>query len=268
MREDTTIEGALAIKHQNVAKSKRKKKKDFEGNGASTASANAKEKNENQKKSYSPCQHCGKKGYPPFRWHEAVICKNKILQHGEDAKIADQEEKDHLFAAIYFSGIESSESWLIDSGCTNHMTHDKDLFKELSNANSSKVLVGNNKYITVKGKGTVAILTCSSTKFISDVLYVSEIDQNLLSVGQLIEKGYKVVFEDKSCLIKDAVGQDIFKVKIKGKSFALNLLEKEQTAFPIKENITEVWHKRLGHYHHQGLLQMKSKNMAHKERLL
>ncbi|XP_022747969.1 uncharacterized protein LOC111297556 [Durio zibethinus] len=133
MREDTTIEGALAVKHQNVAKSKRKKKKDFEINGASAASANAKGKNENQKKSYSPCQRCGKKG------HEAVICKNKNLQHGENVKIADQEEEDHLFVATCFSSIESSESWLIDSGCTNHITHDKDLFRELSNVNSLKV---------------------------------------------------------------------------------------------------------------------------------
>jgi hypothetical protein len=63
-------------------------------------------------------------------------------------------------------------------------------------------------------------------------------------------------------LIKDADGHDIFKVKMKGKSFALNPLEEEQTAFPIKENITGVWHKRLGHYHHKGLLQMKSKMMV------
>ena len=45
------------------------------------------------------------------------------------------------------------------------------------------------------------------------------------------------------------------------KNFALNPLEEEQIAFPIKENIIEVWHKRLEHYHHQGLLQMKSKMM-------
>jgi len=51
-------------------------------------------------------------------------------------------------------------------------------------------------------------------------------------------------------------------VKMNGKSFALNSLEDEQVAFPIKENITQVWHKKLGHYHYQGLLQMKSKNMA------
>ncbi|KAH9756360.1 hypothetical protein KPL71_016050 [Citrus sinensis] len=259
MRGDTTTEGALAAKHQNMAKNKTKKK-DFEGNGASTASANAKEKNENQKKSYPPCKHCRKKGHFPFKcWrrpgakctkcnqmgHEAVICKNEN-QHGEEAKTAGQEEEDHLFVATCFSGIESSESWLIDSGCTNHMTHNKDLFRELSNANSSKVRVGNGTYIV----------------FISDVLYVPEIDQNLLSVAQLIEKGNKVVFEDKVCLIKDADGKDIFRVKMKGKSFVLNPLEGEQNAFPIKENITELWHKRLGHYHHQGLLQMKSKGMA------
>ncbi|KAH9768805.1 hypothetical protein KPL71_011738 [Citrus sinensis] len=234
MRGDTTTEGALAAKHQNMAKNKTKKK-DFEGNGASTASANAKEKNENQKKSYPPCKHCRKKGHPPFKcWrrpdakctkynqmgHEAVICKNEN-QHGEEAKTAGQEEEDHLFVATCFSGIESSESWLIDSGCTNHMTHNKDLFRELSNANSSKVRVGNGTYIAVKGKGTVAITTFS-----------------------------------------DADGKDIFRVKMKGKSFVLNPLEEEQNAFPIKENITELWHKRLGHYHHQGLLQMKSKGMA------
>ncbi|KAH9782217.1 hypothetical protein KPL71_008805 [Citrus sinensis] len=224
MRGDTTTEGALAAKHQNMAKNKTKKK-DFEGNGAT------------------------------------VICKNEN-QHGEEAKTVGQEEEDHLFVATCFSGIESSESWLIDSGCTNHMTHNKDLFRELSNANSSKVRVGNGTYIAVKGKGTIAITTFSGTKFISDVLYVPEIDQNLLSVAQLIEKGNKVVFEDKVCLIKDADGKDIFRVKMKGKSFVLNPLEEEQNAFPIKENITELWHKRLGHYHHQGLLQMKSKGMA------
>ena len=93
------------------------------------------------------------------------------------------------------------------------------------------------------------------------MLYVPKIDQNLFSVGQLIEKGYKVVFENKSCLIKDADGHDIFKVKMKGKCFALNPLKEEQTTFPIKENITEVWYTRFGHYHHNGLLQMKSKMM-------
>ena len=170
--------------------------------------------------------------------------------------------QDQLFVPTCFSGMESSESWLIDSGCTNHMTHDKDLFKKLRSTNMLKVRIGNRQYIIVEENGTVAISSCSGIKLISDVLYVPEINQNLLSVGQLIEKDYKVVFEDKSCLIKDAVSQDIFRVKMRRKSFALNPLKREQIAFPIKENIIEVWHKRLGHYHHQGMLQVKSKIMA------
>ena len=161
-----------------------------------------------------------------------------------------------------FASSEESESWLIDSGCTNHMTNDRELFKDLKPTNITKVRIGNGDYISVKGKGTVAIASGSGTKFIPDVLFVPEIQQNLLSVGQLIERGFKVAFEDNFCLIRDAASQDIFKIKMKGKIFALNPLEEEQFAFPIKENITEVWHKRLGHYHHQGLLQMKSKKMA------
>ena len=71
-----------------------------------------------------------------------------------------------------------------------------------------------------------------------------------------------MVVEDKSCFIKDTKGKDIFKVRMKGKSFALNPLMEEQIAFPEKENVTNLCHRRLRHYHYQGLLQMKSKEMV------
>ena len=45
-------------------------------------------------------------------------------------------------------------------------------------------------------EGTVAIESLIGLKYITNVLYVPDIDQNLLSVGQLIEKGFKVIFED------------------------------------------------------------------------
>ena len=70
------------------------------------------------------------------------------------------------------------------------------------------------------------------------MLYVPEIDQNLLSFGQLVEKGFKLLFKNKSCLIKDANDKDILKVKMRGNFFALNPLEEEKIAFPIKENVS------------------------------
>lgn len=243
-------------------------KKVFGEIGVGSTSSNAKEYNEIRRKSYPPYHHCRKKGHPQFRcWrkhdakctkckqmrHEVVIYKNKNQQHRDEAKTINQEEEeeeDHLFIATYFSRIESSENWSIDNRCNNHMTYNKDLFRELSNVSSLKVRVGNGQYITVKGKGTISISTFSGTKFTSDVLYVPEIGQNLLSVGQLIERGYKVLFENESFLIKDSDDKDIFKVKMRGRSFSLNPLEDEQISFQMQENVTDLWHKRLGLYHH------------------
>ena len=142
------------------------------------------------------------------------------------------------------------------------MTHDKELFKELKNTDSMKVRIGNGEYIAVKGKGIIAIASCSGTKLITDVLYVPNIDQNLLSVGQLIEKGFKVIFMEKACVIEDVAGQKMFEVRMVGRSFSLNPMQEEQSSFLTKESISKVWHKRIEHYHHQGLLQMKSKRMA------
>ena len=98
---------------------------------------------------------------------------------------------------------------------------------------------------------------------ITDVLYVPNIDQNLLSVDQLIEKGFKVIFEDKWCLIKYVEGRDVFKLKMKAKSFALNLLEeKEQIAFSSIVTNAELWHRRLRHFYRDGLLYMQKHNLV------
>jgi len=155
-----------------------------------------------------------------------------------------------LFVATCFISSNSSECWLVDSGCTNHMTHDQELFRELDKSQVSKVRIDNGDLITVEGKGTIAIESSAYTKLIYDVLYVPEIHQNLLSVGQLIEKGFKVIFENKHPLIKDVDDKEIFNIKMRGKSFSFDLLEEEQTTYPFTVNNTEVWHKRLGHFHH------------------
>ena len=70
------------------------------------------------------------------------------------------------------------------------------------------------------------------------------------------------MFENKHCLIKDVDGRVLFKNEMKGKSFALNPMKEEHMAFKSKESVTEIWQKRLGHFHHRGLLQMQSKKLV------
>ena len=68
MRENTTIEGALSVKHQVATKGKWKNKKiETNGNTTSAESAAGKGKKDGQRKSYPPCQHRNKKGHPPFK---------------------------------------------------------------------------------------------------------------------------------------------------------------------------------------------------------
>ncbi|KAF3685479.1 putative MYST-like histone acetyltransferase 1 [Capsicum annuum] len=144
------------------------------------------------KGNYPPSKHCGKLGRAPFKFwerpdakcckcnqlgHETIIYKNKTQQQDAEARIVDE-----LFVASCLTSSVSSESWLIDSGCTNHMTCDKYLFKDLSPTKVTKVRIGHGSYIPTKRIGTITIETQSGTKIISDVLYVPDLDQNLLSV--------------------------------------------------------------------------------------
>jgi len=140
------------------------------------------------------------------------------------------------------------------------MTHDKTLFKDLKPTKVSKVRIGNDSYISAKG--TIQISTISGIKTISDVLYVPDIDQNLLSVGQLLEKGFKVSFENQHCVIFDTTGREILKVKMRFKSFSFDPTEEEQTAYVTYVSSTELWHKRLGHCHIQRMLDMEKKDMT------
>ncbi|XP_022974377.1 uncharacterized protein LOC111473032 [Cucurbita maxima] len=69
-----------------------------------------------------------------------------------DAHIVDQEEEDQLFVVPCFSGKESSEIWLIDSGCTNHMTYNKKFFEELRDTEVKRVRIDNGEHLEVSEK--------------------------------------------------------------------------------------------------------------------
>jgi len=120
--------------------------------------------------------------------------------------VVNQEDEDHLFVATCVLSKVSRKFWLIDSDCTNHKTYEKILFNELKPTKIFIIRIGNGDKVLVEGKGTVVIKTSLGNKVVSDVLYVPDIDQNMLSIYQLVEKGYKVSFEDKYCFINDGAG--------------------------------------------------------------
>ncbi|XP_015054884.1 uncharacterized protein LOC107001288 [Solanum pennellii] len=112
----------------------------------------------------------------------AIIYKSKLQQQDADGQVVNEQDEDQLFVASCYASNVSIESWLIDSGCTNHINHDKELFKYMKPTRVTKVIIGHVGYTPAKGMRTIAIETQLGTKAISIVLYVPDLDQNLLSV--------------------------------------------------------------------------------------
>lgn len=161
---------------EDIKRKKNKKSQQINREGA--ARNINKNKAGNSKGNYPPCKHCEKNGHTPYKcWkrpdakcnkcnqfgHEAIVCKNKTQQQDADAQVVNEEEEDPLFDASCFASNVSSESQLIDCGCTNHMTYDKGLFKELKPTKVAKVRIGHGDYIPIEGMETNEIETRSDS---------------------------------------------------------------------------------------------------------
>jgi hypothetical protein len=79
--------------------------------------------------------------------------------------------------------------------------------------------------VKVKGKGAIEVETLSGTKTLKNVLCVPQINQNLVSVGQLIESGYSIIFNDRVCDIKDKNGVLLLSAKMMNRSFNVDWRE-------------------------------------------
>ena len=64
-------------------------------------------------------------------------------------------------------------------------------------------------------------------------------------------------------MIKDVNDKEIFNIKMRGKSLSFDPLEEEQAAYPVTVNNTEVWYKRLGHFHRAAVEEQCTISLDH-----
>jgi len=84
------------------------------------------------------------------------------------------------------------------------MTGNIALFSALDQSVQSQVTLGTDSKFFFMGKGEVQIFTNKGEKkTIAYVYYVPGMKCNLLSIGQLVQKGYNVFFENDVCTIMD-----------------------------------------------------------------
>jgi hypothetical protein len=94
-------------------------------------------------------------------------------------RIGDLKEETKLVLQAYSSG---RSSWVLNSGCINHMTGEKSMFSSYAQMEglSENIVFGDNSTGEVLGVGKIAITQDHS---ISNVLHVNSLSYNLLSVS-------------------------------------------------------------------------------------
>lgn len=133
----------------------------------------------------------------------------------------------------------------------------KKLFSSLDHSFSSSIKLGDKKTLKVIVKGDMAVPTKRGTMKVKNIYFASNLKHSLLSVGQMLENNYKLVFEDKMCKIydKNKGGRLVTIVKMnKNKFFSIKFVEQGGGfAFVSIDDNANLWHLRFGHLNFQSL---------------
>ena len=96
------------------------------------------------------------------------------------------------------------------------MTGNKELFVKLDESITNQVILNDGKAEKIQRKGVTTVNTkIGSQRYIQDALYVPNLAYNLLSIGQLVQKDYRVCFVNNECKIIDKKNKTLIaKVKM------------------------------------------------------
>ena len=232
-----------------------------------------------------------------YKCHKLGHFQNECPKWEEEANYADLEDEEMLLMAFVeeleidevhqeeagnqvvvhslMVGSERQESlrkkvWFLDSGCSNHMSGDKSLFSTLDEKFRHSVKLGNNKRMEVVGKGNLKLMFNGASYMISDVYYVPELKNNLLSLGQLQEKKITIIIQSGVCKIyheeKGLIAESkmsanrMFMLIDQGKDVAES--SERRCLQTTTDDIARLWHERYGHLSHQGMKTLQSKDMV------
>ena len=94
----------------------------------------------------------------------------------------------------------------LDSGCSRHITGDRSLFKVFKSKKGGNVTFGDGRKSQIKEKGTISLPRLLD---ISNVLYVEGLRVNLLSISQIFDQDFMVLFLKGKCLVLNESGKKL-----------------------------------------------------------
>lgn len=177
-----------------------------------------------------------------------------------------EEKEEMALVAVSNKSINFENDWIIDSGCSNHMTGN---MKKLENINEYKerrvVVTANNSRLPITHVGQIKITPRFNEEQVElpDVMHVLGMKKNLLSVSQLTKSGKYVVFGPEDVKVYQYLQTKEAPI-MEGRRLESVYVMSAQTAYANKTRKNEtpdLWHARLGHVSYKKLKLMMKKTM-------
>ncbi|GJY63694.1 retrovirus-related pol polyprotein from transposon TNT 1-94 [Tanacetum coccineum] len=138
--------------------------------------------------------------------------------------------------------------FIVDSGCTKHMTGNLTLLCNFVEKYLGTVRFGNDQFAPILGYGDLV----QGNIMINRVYYVEGLNHNLFSVGQFCDADLEVAFQKSTCFVRDLQGNDLLTGN-RGSDLYIISLQETTSSTPIclmaKASPTQawLWHRRLSH---------------------
>ncbi|XP_058759994.1 uncharacterized protein LOC131633297 [Vicia villosa] len=150
---------------------------------------------------------------------QATECRSKRVPRSKDepqfAHNEDSDSDEALLMATVKEEEERSDEWYLDTGCSNHRTRKKSWFSELDDSANRKIRFADNSIVCAVEIWKVLIHKKDGKKaYITDVLYVPSMKNNLINIGQLLQKGYTMKMEAQARKVFDSKNRLILKAQL------------------------------------------------------
>ena len=140
--------------------------------------------------------------------------------------------------------------WYLNSGCLRHMIEDRSLFKVFEFKKGGNVTFGDGSKSQIKGK---RIISLPGLPDIANILYVEGLRVNLLSISQIYDQDFLVLFLKGKCLVMDEFGKKL----ISGVRTLDNCYGLVPDVDIVCNNIhlpnEDLWHQRMRHASYKHL---------------